>query len=67
MFTPFVIAVYESLNYLQCEMMDFKIVQSLLERVQICRRHQEHQAVELLGTNEELVNNYHKTEQHVLT
>ncbi len=38
MFSPFVIVVYESLNCPQCENMDLKIIQSLLERVQICRR-----------------------------
>ncbi len=36
---PFVIAVYESLNCPQCEKMDLKIIQSLLERVQICRKY----------------------------
>ncbi len=38
MFPPFVIAVYEYPNCLPCETMDFKIIQSLLERVQVCRR-----------------------------
>ncbi len=32
------IVVFESLNCPQCEKMDLKIIQSLLERVQICRR-----------------------------
>ncbi len=30
-----VIAAYESISYPQCEKMDLKIIQSLLERVQI--------------------------------
>ncbi len=34
MFEPSVIVVYESLSYPQCEKMDLKIIQSLLERVQ---------------------------------
>ncbi len=38
MFLPFVIVVYESLSCPQCENMDLKIIQSLFERVQICRR-----------------------------
>ncbi len=38
MFPPFVIAVYESFNYPQCENMDLIIIQSLLERVKVCRR-----------------------------
>ncbi len=38
MIPPFVIAVYESLSCPQCEKMDLKIIQSLLERVQICRK-----------------------------
>ena len=37
MFEPFLIVVFESLNCPQCEKMDLKIIQSLLERVQICR------------------------------
>ncbi len=36
MFPPFVIAVYESPNWAQCEKLDLKIIQSLLERVHIC-------------------------------
>ncbi len=35
MFEPSVIAAYESLSCPQCEKMDLKIIQSLLERVQI--------------------------------
>ncbi len=35
MFEASVIVVYESLSYHQCENMDLKIIQSLLERVQI--------------------------------
>ncbi len=38
MFEPFLIVVFESLNSPQCEKMDLKIIQSLLERVQICKR-----------------------------
>ncbi len=38
MFEPFLIVVFESLNCPQCEKMDLKIIQSLLERVQICKR-----------------------------
>ncbi len=33
MFEPFLIVVFESLNCLQCEKMDLKIIQSLLKRV----------------------------------
>ncbi len=60
--------MYESLSCPQCENMDLKIIQSLLERVQICRRcwetkesagAEEQQTVELLSTNEGLMNNYH--------
>ncbi len=35
MFEPSVIVAYESLSRPQCEKMDLKIIQSLLERVQI--------------------------------
>ncbi len=35
MFDPSVIAAYESFSYPQCEKMYLKIIQSLLERVQI--------------------------------
>jgi len=38
MFEPFLIVLFESLNCPQCEKMDLKIIQSLLERVQICKR-----------------------------
>ncbi len=38
MFEPFLIVVFESLNCAPCEKMDLKIIQSLLERAQICRR-----------------------------
>ncbi len=38
MIKSFLIVVFESLNCLQCEKMDLKIIQSLLERVQICKR-----------------------------
>ncbi len=37
MFEPFLIVVFESINCPQCEKMDLKIIQSLLERVQICK------------------------------
>ncbi len=36
-FEPFLIVVFESINCPQCEKMDLKIIQSLLERVQICK------------------------------
>ncbi len=38
MFEPFLIVVFESLSCPQCEKMHLKIIQSLLERVQICKR-----------------------------
>ncbi len=38
MFEPFLIVVFESINCPQCEKMDLKIIQSLLERVQICKK-----------------------------
>ncbi len=38
MFEPFLIVVFESLNCPQSEKMVLKIIQSLLERVQICKR-----------------------------
>jgi len=38
MFEPFLIDVFESLKCPQCEKMDLKVIQSLLERVQICKR-----------------------------
>jgi len=37
-FEPFLIVVFESPNCPQCENMDLKILQSLLARVQICKR-----------------------------
>ncbi len=37
MFEPFLIVVFESINCPQFEKMDLKIIQSLLERVQICK------------------------------
>ncbi len=37
MFEPSVIVAYESLSHPQCEKMDLKSIQSLLERVQIHR------------------------------
>ncbi len=67
MFPPFVIVMYESLNF-PCGKVDLKILQSLLERVQGCRRcwktkedfSEEQQEVELLRTNNRLINDYHK-------
>ncbi len=38
MIEPFLIVVFESLNCPPCEKMDLKIKQSLMERVQICKR-----------------------------
>ncbi len=38
LFEALLIVVFESLNCPQCEKMDLKIIPSLLERVQICRR-----------------------------
>ncbi len=38
MFKSFLIAVFVSLSWPQCEHMDLKSIQSLLERVQICKR-----------------------------
>ncbi len=38
MLETFLIVVFESLNCPRCEKMDLKIIQSLLERVQICKR-----------------------------
>ncbi len=38
MFESSVIVANESLSCAQCEKMDLKIIQSLLEKVQICRR-----------------------------
>ncbi len=38
MFEPFLIVVFESLSCPQCENIDLKVIQSLLERVQICKR-----------------------------
>ncbi len=38
MFSPYIIVMYEYPNCPPCENMDLKIIQSLLERVQICRR-----------------------------
>ncbi len=37
-FSPFLIVMHESLNCPQFKNMDFKIIQLMLERVQICRR-----------------------------
>ncbi len=38
MFEPILIVVFESLNRPRCEKMDLKIIQSLLERLKICKR-----------------------------
>ncbi len=38
MFEPFVIVAYDSFNCCHCKKMDLKIIQSLLERIQICKR-----------------------------
>jgi len=66
MLSPFVIVTHESLNCPQCEKMHFKIIQSMLERIQICWKTkecagaEEQQTVELLRTNKGLImNNYH--------
>ncbi len=73
MFEPFLIVVFESLNCPQCEKMDLKIIQSLLERVQICKRcwklknlqdledfSEEQCSVQLFRTNKGLMNNIRK-------
>ncbi len=54
MFSPYKIVMCESPNCPPCEKMDLKIIQSLLEKVKICRKHwkcfsEEQQAVELLS------------------
>ncbi len=72
MFESSVIVTYESLSCPRCEKMDFKIIQSLLERVQIHKNagkpnnlwdledfSEEQQEVELFRTNKGLMNNYH--------
>ncbi len=41
MFEPLLIVVFEYLSCHQCEIMDLKIIQSLLERVQICWKAEE--------------------------
>ncbi len=54
---PFLIVVFESINCPQCEKMDLKIIQSLLERVQICKNagkldlSEEQCSVQLFRTN----------------
>ncbi len=76
MFEPFLIVVFESLNCPQCEKMDLKIIQSLLERVQICKNagklqnlqnvedlSEEQCSVQLFRTNKGLMNNHHKTKE----
>ncbi len=76
MFEPFLIVVFESLNCPQCEKMDLKIIQSLLERVQICKNagklqnlqnvedlSEEQCSVEPFRTNKGLMNNQHKTKE----
>ncbi len=65
--------MFESLNCPQCEKMDLKIIQSLLERVQICKNagklqnlqnvedlSEEQCSVQLFRTNKGLMNNQHK-------
>ncbi len=72
MFESSVIVVYESLSCPRCEKMDLKIIQSLLERVQIHKNagkpknlwelkyfSEEQQTVYLFRTNKGLMNNYH--------
>ncbi len=72
----FLIVVFESLNCPQCEKMDLKIIQSLLERVQICKNagklqnlqnvedlSEEQCSVQLFRTNKGLMNNQHKTKE----
>ncbi len=72
MFEFSVIAAYESLSCPQCEKMHLKIIQSLLERVQIHKNagkpqnlwelkdfSEEQQTVYLFRTNTGLMNNYH--------
>ncbi len=79
MFEPFLIVVFESLNCPQCEKMDLKIIQSLLERVQICKNagklqnlqnvedlSEEQCSVQLFRTNKGLMNNQHKTKETVV-
>ncbi len=75
MFEPFLIVVFESINCPQCEKMDLKIIQSLLERVQICKNAGKLQnlqnvedclknsSVQLFRTNKGLMNNQHKTKE----
>ncbi len=78
MFEPFLIVVFESINCPQCEKMDLKIIQSLLERVQICKNagklqnlqnvedlSEEQCSVQLFRTNKGLMNNQHKTKKVV--
>ncbi len=75
MFEPFLF-VFESINCPQCEKMDLKIIQSLLERVQICKNagklqnlqnvedlSEEQCSVQLFRTNKGLMNNQHKTKE----
>ncbi len=76
MFEPFLIVMLESLNCPQCEKMDLKIIQSLLKRVQICKRcwkteesaghggfSEEQCSGYLFRTNKGLMNNHHKTKK----
>ncbi len=75
MFEPFLIVVFESLNCPQCEKMDLKIIQSLLERVQICKNAgklqnlqnvedlSEEQLSSTVQNNKGLMNNQHKTKE----
>ncbi len=76
MFEPCLIVVFESINCPQCEKMDLKIIQSLLERVEICKNagklqnlqnvedlSEEQSSVQLFRTNKGLMNNQHKTKE----
>ncbi len=77
MFESSVIVVYESFSCTRCEKMDLKIIQSLLERVQMHKNtakpknlcdlkdfSEEQQTVELFRINKGLMNNYHEIIKH---
>ncbi len=71
-FHLFVIVVSESLSCPQCEKMDLKIIQSLLERVHICRgcwktknvQELEDSAQDKQGTHEQLSQNIKTVVDH---
>ncbi len=75
MFEPFLIVVFESINCPQCEKMDLKIIQSLLEgfkyakMLENCRIYRtwriclKNSSVQLFRTNKGLMNNQHKTKE----